>query len=454
MRLRTLRAWPRTLFARLAIIFLAGIVLAQALSFLVTVAERNQATTKLMMGYIEREVASSVALLDHLPADQRAAWLPHLARRSYHFILGPGASGPPLTADLSARVAASINVGLGKTYALTTNAIPGDEERLQVHLRLSDGMPLTIDMHPMSGPPLSPWLPAVLAAQLALLAACCWLAVRSATRPLLRLAQAADTLGPDLQAERLAEDGPTEVARAARAFNAMQERIGMYMSERIQILAAISHDLQTPITRMHLRLDLMEESDQHARLRQDLRQMEALVREGVAYARTLHGTAEAARPVDVDGLLDALLCDYRDAGLDLALTGSVGAPRMVRPDALRRVLTNLIDNALNYAGSAELSVKAAGADTLVLSVADRGPGIPAELLDTVFTPFFRLESSRNRDTGGTGLGLAIARQLTLAMEGELSLRNREGGGLAAVLTIRARPVGQPGQDHPNTVPGA
>jgi signal transduction histidine kinase len=260
---------------------------------------------------------------------------------------------------------------------------------------------------------------------------------------LLRLAQAADTLGPDLQAERLAEDGPAEVARAARAFNAMQERIGMVMAERIQILAAISHDLQTPITRMHLQLDLMEESDQHARLRQDLKQMEALVREGVAYARTLHGTGEAARPVDVDGLLDALLCDYQDAGRDLVLTGTVGAPRMLRPDALRRVLANLIDNALHYAGSAALSVDATGTDTLVLTVADRGPGIPPDLLDTVFTPFFRLESSRNRDTGGTGLGLAIARQLTLAMEGELTLHNREGGGLAAVLTIKARPVGLP-----------
>lgn len=437
MRLRSLLNWPRTLFARLAIIFVIGMLLAQTLSFWITVMERDQATTSLMMGYIEREVASSVALLDHLPAAEREQWLPRLSRRSYGFMLGPGQDGPPIDAELSARVAESINIGIGKSYALKVNAVPGESERLQVHLKLSDGNPLTIDMRPMPGVPLSPWLPAVMAAQMALLAACCWIAVRLATRPLLQLAKAADTLGPDMKAERLPEDGPSEVAHAARAFNAMQERIGMYMADRIQILAAISHDLQTPITRMRLRLDLMDDDHEQDKLRQDLLQMEALVREGVVYARTLHGTAEEACRVDVDGLLDTMVCDYLDAGQKVAISGTVGAPLMTRPQALRRVVGNLIDNALKYAGAAEVSVAADQGGNLTIVVADRGPGIPAELLDTVFTPFYRLESSRNRDTGGTGLGLAIARQLTLAMCGELTLRNRDGGGLEATLKVNA-----------------
>lgn len=429
---------PRSLFARLSIIVIVGMLLAQTLSFTITVMERNQATAKLMMGYIEREVAASVALLDHLPADQRAQWLDRLARRSYTFILGPGISGPPLDAELSAQVAESINTGIGKTYALKANAIPGERERLQVHLQLSDGNPLTIDIRPMPGVPLSPWLPLVLAGQLILLAVACWLAVRLATRPLLQLAHAADTLGPDLKAEPMPEDGPTEVARAARAFNAMQERIGMYVAERIQILAAISHDLQTPITRMRLRLDLMDEGKEQDKMRQDLLQMEALVREGVEYARTLHGTAEEARRIDIDGLLDTMVCDYTDAGRQVSLQGQVGAPILARPHALRRVVGNLIDNALKYAGTAEVSVTAPQDGTVRITVADRGPGIPAELLDTVFTPFYRLEGSRNRDTGGTGLGLAIARQLALAMDGELALSNREGGGLEATLVLRVR----------------
>ena len=427
--------WPRTLFARLALIFCMGLVLAQSLSVWLTMTERDQATMKMMMGYVEREVASSVALLDHLPPQERAAWLPRLARRSYEFVLGPGVTGAPPDARLSAAVAESIAQGIGKRYALTANAVPGARERLQVHLQLSDGTPLTIDIRPMSGVPVSRWLPLLLLLQVALLGACVWLAVRLATRPLHQLAMAADTLGPDLNAARLPEDGPAEVAIAARAFNAMQDRIATYMTDRMQILAAISHDLQTPITRMRLRLDLMEDRAEHVKLRQDLHEMETLVREGVVYARTLHGSTEAPRKVDIDALLDILVCDYTDAGKAVTLHGRVGAPMLARPQALRRVIGNLTDNALKFAGMAELSVSVADG-MVAISVLDRGPGIPAESLDAVFEPFHRLEDSRNRDTGGTGLGLAIARQLTLAMDGELSLHNREGGGLEARLLLK------------------
>lgn len=428
--------WPRTLFARLALILCVGLALAQTLSFWLTLTERDQATTNLMMGYIEREVVSSVALLDHLPAGERAAWLPRLARRSYQFILGPGETGAPPDARLSERVAQSIADGIGTTYPLTVNAIPGDRERLQVHLRLSDGSPLTIDMRPMSSVPLSRWLPLVLVLQLAVLAACCWLAVRLATRPLKQLAQAADALGPDLKAERLSEDGPSEVARAARAFNAMQERIAQYMAERMQILASISHDLQTPITRMRLRVDVMDDDAQGAKLRQDLVEMEHLVKEGVTYARTLHGAAEAARRIDLDAMLDSVVCDYVDAGQAVELRSRVAIALVTRPQALRRIVGNLVDNALKFSGAAEIDVTAAPDGGAVIAVLDRGPGVPDDQLEAVFEPFRRIETSRNRDTGGTGLGLAIARQLALAMGGELTLSNRPDGGLEARLTLR------------------
>jgi len=435
----SLLRWPRTLFARLALILCIGLALAQTLSFWLTLTERDQATTNVMMGYIEREAASSVALLDHLPPAERAQWLPRLARRSYEFILGPGITGAEPDARLSKMVAKSIADGIGTDYALTVNAVPGDKERMQVHLKLSDGTPLTIDMRPMSGVPLSPWLPLVLALQLIVLAACCWLAVRLATRPLHALALAADTLGPDLKTVRLPEDGPSEVARAAKAFNAMQDRIAGYMTERMQILAAISHDLQTPITRMRLRVDVMsamDDSPQHVKLQQDLQEMESLVKEGVTYARTLHGGAEAPRRIDPDALLDSLVCDYVDAGSAVTLQGRIGVPLLTRPQALRRILGNLIDNALKYGGSAEIEVAAQAAGEIRISIFDRGPGIPPESLEAVFQPFFRIEESRNRQTGGTGLGLAIARQLTLAMDATLSLHNRPQGGLEARVIVR------------------
>jgi signal transduction histidine kinase len=437
MNTRSLLHWPRTLFARLAVILFVGLALAQTLSFWLTMTERDQTMTNVMMGYIEREVASSVALLDHLPPDQRAQWLPRLARRSYEFVLGPGVSGAPVDASLSARVAQSIGDGIGTNYPLTVNAVAGERERLQVHLKLSDGTPLTIDLRPMPGAPLSRWLPLVLLLQLLVLAGCCWLAVRLATRPLHQLAVAADALGPDLKASRLPEGGPSEVARAARAFNAMQDRISTYMTERMQILAAISHDLQTPITRMRLRVDVMDDDDpQAAKLRQDLHEMQALVKEGVTYARTMHGTTEMPCRIDPDALFDSLVCDYVDAGQQVSLQGRFGTSLTTRPQALRRIVGNLVDNALKFGGSAEINIAEVHDGQTTVSVFDRGPGIPDESLEAVFEPFARLETSRNRQTGGTGLGLAIARQLALAMDATLSLHNRMSGGLEARLTLR------------------
>ncbi|MFM0501469.1 ATP-binding protein [Paraburkholderia caffeinilytica] len=436
MNARAWLHWPRTLFARLTVILFIGLASAQALSFWLTMTERDQTMTNVMTGYIEREVVSSVALLNHLPASERAQWLPRLARRSYNFILGPGIAGGPLDAQLSARVAHSISEGIGTSYPLTVNAVPGDRERFQVHLKLSDGSPLTIDLQPMSSAPLSRWLPLGLVLQLVALLACCWLAVRLATRPLHELAAAADGLGPDLKAARLPEDGPSEVARAARAFNSMQDRISMYMTERMQILAAISHDLQTPITRMRLRVDVMDDEAEGVKLRQDLQEMEALVKEGVTYARTLHGTTEVPCRIDPDALFDSLVCDYVDAGQDVSLQGRFDTPLTTRPQALRRIVGNLVDNALKFSGIAEINVTAQSDGQATITVRDRGPGIPEESLEAVFQPFFRLEASRNRNTGGTGLGLAIARQLALAMDATLSLHNRIGGGLEARLILK------------------
>ncbi|CDY74948.1 sensor histidine kinase [Caballeronia glathei] len=431
--------WPRTLFARLTLILFCGLLLSQTLSATLTLQERDDATFTMMTGYIEREVAASVALLDRLPPAERSQWLPSLARRSYEFVLGPGVSGSPPDTRLSRDVAASMLSGLGPRYPATVNAIPGNRERFQVHLKLSDGSPLTIDVRPMHNIPLSGWLPLLLLVQLIVLGVCSWLAVRLVTRPLKQLAVAADALGPDMNATRLPEDGPTEVSHAAKAFNAMQDRISSYMTERIQILAAISHDLQTPITRMRLRTDLMDDTTQQAKLEQDLQELESLVREGVAYARTLHGAAEPPQRVDADALLDSMVCDYVDAGQAVSLTGKVGTTLLTRPQALRRILSNLIDNAVKFSGASEVRVGTLPDGRVTITVLDRGPGIPPKELDAVFQPFYRVESSRNRDSGGTGLGLAIARQLALAMNATLHLQNRPEGGLQASLTLPNQP---------------
>jgi signal transduction histidine kinase len=430
------RWWPRTLFARLTLILFAGLVLAHALSFQLVVYERSQATMSLMLGNLDQNLASAVNLLERLPADERDNLLPFLARGNYQLELDAGSGGPAPDTLRARRVVDSITSALGPHRRVSANLVPGTQDHLQFHLRLNDGTPVTIHLA-LQGLPLATWLPLVLLAQLALICIFTWLAVRLATRPLAQLANAADTLGPELAGTRLPEDGPTEVAHAATAFNAMQDRIAASMSERMQILAAISHDLQTPITRMRLRVDMMEADEQGAALQRNLREMEALVREGLDYARTLHATAELPIRIDPDALLDSLTCDYVDAGKAVTLHGRVGSMLVTRPQALRRVLTNLTDNALKYTGAAELSVLAAPAGQVTILVQDRGPGIPDDQLEAVFQPFFRLEASRNRDSGGTGLGLAIARQLASAMNATLSLHNRAGGGLEARLVLPA-----------------
>ena len=438
---------PASLFARLSLILLAGLASAQFLSAYSTIKERNDVSMGVMIDYVEIELRTAVALLDRLPHDERAAWMQRLSRGSYRFVpgvlpgvlpsSGAGQAGPPVRAPHSQRVLASVTRALTPEHPFTAHAVEGGVERFQVQLRLAGGQPLTVDFQPRRGLPLSPGLPYLLLAQLALVALACWVAVRLAIKPLRTLAEVADALGPDLKPVSMPEQGPSEVVRAARAFNAMQKRIAAYIDERLRILAAISHDLQTPITRMRLRVDLMDESQQQQRLDDDLQQLEDLARQGIGYARAMHGVLEPARAIDANDLLDTIALDYRDGGADVAFAAHSGAPIVTRPGALRRVVTNLVDNCLKYAGQAQIVMERSGDDVVTIRVLDRGAGIPEASLEAVFEPFYRLESSRNRNTGGTGLGLAIARQLALTLGGTLTLHNRPDGGLEARLVLRA-----------------
>ncbi|MCP1626938.1 ATP-binding protein [Pseudomonas nitroreducens] len=426
--------WPRTLAARLALIFLAGLVFAYSLSFCSQFYERYQSARSMMLGNLETDVSTAVALLDRLPKDEREAWLPMVQRPNYRYRLDGGEPGEPMNMAQAPMAATSIADAIGPRYALRFEDIPGSIPHFQAHLKLADGMPLTIDVTP-KGVPVAQWLPWVLIVQLALLLFCTWIAVRLAIRPLTRLAQAVDHLDPDAPAPELDERGPSEVAYAARAFNALQGRIGSYLKERMQLLAAISHDLQTPITRMKLRVEQMDDSPERERLWSDLEEMQHLVREGVAYARSMDGASEAAVKVNLDSFLDSLVLDYQDSGQSVELQGNSNAVLETRPHALRRVLTNLVDNALKFGGSAQVEVERSAQGVVCVRVLDDGPGIPEEELTEVVKPFYRVESSRNRSTGGTGLGLAIAQQLSQALGGTLSLSNRTSGGLCVQLEL-------------------
>ena len=425
---------PRSLFARVTLIIVIGLAIAQLLTFASIHYERGIAMRELMMTGIERDIASSIAVLDRLRPDERGSWLGRLERRNYRFALEGRVEGVGPESPSRRQFAEAIVEALRPFEIIKVVQEEGPRDGLQIQVRMTDGSDVVVHAKRVAMP-VSDWVVWVLMAQLVVLALCAWVAVRLVTRPLAQLAAAADELGPDLKSRTLAEEGPSEVAHAARAFNAMQRRIAGYMAERVEILASISHDLQTPITRMRLRTDLMDNEQDREKFRQDLDAMHALVREGVTYARTLHGAAEPPCRVDADVLFETLLADYEDAGEQVLLEGRIGQPIVTRPHALRRILMNLVDNALKFGSDVRVHVQA-DADRLVVAVVDNGPGIPPDQLEAVLQPFYRVESSRNRSTGGTGLGLAIAHQLAMAMGAQLTLLNRSEGGLEARLTLR------------------
>ncbi|MFW3895614.1 ATP-binding protein [Pseudomonas bharatica] len=427
-----MKPWPRSLASRLSLIFLASLVLAHGLSFGLQTFERYSSARTLMLSNFEQDIDTSVAILERLPAAERPAWLQRLQRPNYSYRLDQGEAGEEMT-DAPASVQ-SIKATLGPHYTLSFRDIPDVRPHYQAHLRLADGQPLTIDVRP-SIMPLSPWLPALLLGQLALLLICTWLAVRTAVRPLTQLASAVDSLDLNRQNPRLAEQGPSEVVQAAVAFNAMQERIAAYVKERVQLLAAISHDLQTPITRMKLRVEFMDDSTDKDKLNSDLEEMRHLVKEGVAYARSSEPCTEVASRIRLRAFLESLVFDYRDTGRPVELLEMADLLVVSRPQALRRLLANLLDNALKFAGEARVRVLEDTGAGLSIQVLDSGPGIPDALLGEVTKPFYRLESSRSRDTGGTGLGLAIAAQLAQSLGGALRLSNRQEGGLCAEVLL-------------------
>lgn len=425
--------WPRTLFGRLMLILFAGLAVAQTLTFVLVFAERGEATRGMMVSYLAADVASSVAMLDRLPPAERAGWLPRLQRANYRLSLNAGATGAAEAkpSPLVAQVTQALSQALSQPVHAGDDGVAGVAMRLRLQLR--DGTPLVVDL---AQPQLriSPWIVGVLGLQLALIAAACALAVRQATRPLARLADAASTLTPGQPSVPLLETGPREVAAAASAFNRMRERIDADIDERTQMLAAISHDLQTPITRMRLRAEMLADEPTRAKLQADLAQMQHLVERGLAYARSAHAVQEPEVSTDIVALLESIVADYEDAAQPVRWLGGPACTLSTRPRALRRAVGNLIDNAIKFGGEAEVLLSGDAGHTVV-AVMDRGPGIPPEERDKVLQPFYRVEGSRNPNTGGNGLGLAIVQRLLLPCRAELSLAARAGGGLVASIRI-------------------
>jgi signal transduction histidine kinase len=272
-------------------------------------------------------------------------------------------------------------------------------------------------------------------------------AARKLSAPLAAFAEAAEKLGIDGGAPPLKEQGPRELRSATRAFNRMQERLRRFIDDRTRMLAAMSHDLRTPLTRLRLRAEFVEDPDQQRKMLAELDEMTAMIDGTLAFARD-DAKREDARRLDLGELVASVCDDAVDANQDVKFESAPRCEIFGRPLALRRAIANVVDNAIKYAGGARVRVAARGTE-FVVEIDDDGPGIPEHEQERVFAPFYRIETSRSRETGGTGLGLAVARSILHAHGGDIRLAAREGGGLRVTIFVPAGPQHDPERRSPN-----
>jgi signal transduction histidine kinase len=463
------RVLPRSLFGRLVLVLAGGLLVAQLLSAAINVAERDRLLSSSFGMQPAQRIADIVRLLDGLGDDERSRLVAVFRVPPLVLSLQPSprladAADPSWPTRLfTARLRAALGddrplrvearegwvapparpgsggLGPGHPYGggpgMMMGRGPGATlPLLRTEVALRDGVWARFDTELPATPQALPWrLALTLAVLLASVLALSFVAVRWVVRPLQRLTAAAEALGRDLNRPPLPEDGPLEVQQAARAFNTMQQRLAAFVDERTRMLTALSHDLKTPLTRMRLRADLLDDDEQRLRFESDLKEMETMVTQTLEFMRGLGGN-EPRQPVDLMALLRALQSDNAAMARSVVIEGDVAGPLIGMPSLLRRALGNLIDNAVLYGGRA--TVRASDtADGVTLRIGDNGPGMPEAELQRVFEPFYRLEASRSRATGGSGLGLGIARNLLRLHGGDVVLRNRPEGGLEAVVTL-------------------
>lgn len=373
---------------------------------------RNQATAADLV-YVHQR-------LQELSPPERRARVPQMRRAAYGFELLPRSATLP---EASNSDLALVLDGIARlaTPLRAAGTVVQQRGTLALRLPLDDGDDLLVSFDEAQATTRPPWLGVLLYGGLVsiVVSLLAWLAVRMATRPLEDFTQAAQRLTRDLHMPPLPVQGPSEVQNAALAFNTLHAEIRRQLDQRSQLLAAISHDLKTPLTRLKLRLDKLEPTEQTRLIEADVDAMAALIQEGLDYASSQQ-LRENKVPVNLNHLVQAIVDQATDLGHDCTLVGECQRAVPAAPRALERVLQNVVDNALRYATQVRIEL-IESADGVEVQVHDNGPGLPDELLEKVFEPYFRAETSRNRETGGTGLGLAIARNLVQAHGGRIWL---------------------------------
>lgn len=336
-----------------------------------------------------------------------------------------------LAPDLAAE---SFRVGVADDGVPATGTADADRHLTLVSVRLDDGSWVNFSSSTLGAAQHLDWnLTAIMICFAVGIVVVALLLLRWATRPLRDLALAAERFSLDQVPQHLSEDGPAEVRRAARAFNTMRERIQRLVTERMEAMAAVSHDLRTPITRLRLRSELLDDDSARRQIDADLGEMEEMIDSTLEYLRG-GVSSEAVRPIDLATVIETIVDEHLDQGHSVTLAGLSSAPILGRVLPLKRAFSNIIGNAVKYGVSAKIGILGDQGRFIVL-IEDRGPGIPPADMERVFHPFVRLEESRGRETGGSGLGLTIAQAVARSHEGSIALENRPEGGLCVTVSL-------------------
>jgi signal transduction histidine kinase len=429
--------FPQTLFSRMIGILLLGLILAQVLNRAIHLYQHHRMAEQWSQHQTAQRVADIIRFMSALAPETRPAVIEHLNEPSLQIQLAKKPLQPNRTGESNdprfKRFRVTLYGFLGDQQPKRLIITETEQQAMILHVQLRDDSTLVMKTGLTHALEEDSSVATHLAIIFIAIIGFSFVAVRWVTRPLQKLANAAEELGQDIHRRPLDEEGPIEVSRAARAFNAMQASLIRHIQDRTQLLAAISHDLKTPITRLRLRTELLEDGNIRERFQKDLDEMESMVMATLDFMRGVD-QQETLQPVDMMALLESLQADAQEMQANVTIHGTANAPYRGKPTALKRCISNLLDNALKYGHAATLAIEDSD-ERCIIRILDEGPGIPNDQLNQVFTPYYRLESSRNRDSGGTGLGLSIAQAIAEAHNGSLVLQNNPTKGLEAVLTL-------------------
>ncbi|MCB5190953.1 HAMP domain-containing protein [Methylobacillus arboreus] len=456
--------WPASLFGRLVIVLVAGTMTAQVLTGFVWYDMNYGKALEIPTRVLAAKLSDSISLIEISKVDDEHLLINKLSNSMYR--LSP-VNAPPRLKTLNTRDRAVellfkhvFEQEFGRLLPIRMADIELHDEHGReagwldlfeshypsahfiLYVQLDSGQWLKLDAHEgQAGMSMAPimdlfdYLFRIYFIRIIVIIGIALFAVRQIMRPLNQLAIAAERLGRNIYSPPVDVDGPTEVRRSAKAFNLMQQRLIDTVTEKTRFLAAISHDLRSPITRLRLRTEQIDKPALRDKFRRDLEDMETLISSTVDFMRGVE-VHENRHPININAMLQSLQVDAQETGAEVSLYGTA-APIDGYAISLKRCLQNLLENAIRYGKSAHIEVMDSPS-RLRIAIRDHGPGIPENLLKQVFEPFYRVESSRNAATGGSGLGLSIAKTIVEAHDGQIHLRNLAAGGLEVLIDLPRR----------------